>query len=921
VSISSSVPPIKPRSAHDPAKAARDLEQAVATAAGWLHLFVEPGQVVELRALNVKQNYGKPCPVAGFFDYEHLADMARDALELSRRAAGVYFTLNPLNTALKARRANRTLNAEVGFSASDKDVLCRRWLLIDADPCRVAGISASDDEKALALTLSLSVRDFLRERGWPDPLRADSGNGHHLLYRVDLPADDGELVKRVLLALSKQFSTDAVKLDTSVFNPARICKLYGTLARKGDDLPDRPHRRSQIIEVPGCADLFDLSAAKVMPVPLALLEALAAEAPVNEKPKAQAPPSEGNGEYRSRLKVGEWLSARGVEHSTKALSDGRTAYVLRECPFNPDHTGKDVAITQEPGGKLGAKCFHDSCGGNHWQEFKDKIGAPASDHYDPPLKPSRGKRRAKKAKRPAKGTPRPSCNGDATAPGTGNPRPLEADDDPHRLARLCLWSRARDQCRESQRVPAGYLKLRYWREEWVEWDGLVYRSVPPKEIRARVTDVIKAEFDTLNVEEQSGEGDDKGDGDGDDQEPPTARKVTTKLVTDTLQALASITLLSADVTPPAWLDGAGPFPAGEVLAAKNALVHLPSLVGGIAEEFSCPPRRDFFTFNALDYEFDPARPEAPTWLAFLDQLWPNDAQAVNTLQEWFGYCLLPDTSQHKILMIVGPKRSGKGTIARVLRGLVGVQNTASPTLAGLGTNFGLWPLLDKTLAIISDARLSGRTDVAVVTERLLSISGEDTQTIDRKNMSHVTVKLPVRFVILTNELPNLNDPSGALVGRLVLLRQTQSWYGKEDTHLTPRLLAELPGILHWALEGWRRLNERGKFEQPESGLRLVRQMEDLSSPIGAFLRENCVIAPGLEVPVRGLFNRWQKWCERVGKKDAGNEQTFGRDLRAAVPGIDDRQPRGADGSRHRWYVGIGLRAEETDESADDGIPD
>src|SRR5262249_61592822 len=132
--------------------------------------------------------------------------------------------------------------------------------------------------------------------------------------------------------------------------------------------------------------------------------------------------------------------------------------------------------------------------------------------------------------------------------------------------------------------------------------------------------------------------------------------------------------------------------------------------------------------------------------------------AIATLQEWFGYCLLPDTSQQKILLAVGPKRSGKGTIARVLRGLVGIENTAGPTLAGLGTNFGLWPLLGKTLAIISDARLSGRTDAAVVTERLLSISGEDAQTIDRKNRSHVTCHLPTPFVILTNQLPQPHTP-------------------------------------------------------------------------------------------------------------------------------------------------------------------
>jgi putative DNA primase/helicase len=195
----------------------------------------------------------------------------------------------------------------------------------------------------------------------------------------------------------------------------------------------------------------------------------------------------------------------------------------------------------------------------------------------------------------------------------------------------------------------------------------------------------------------------------------------------------------------------------------------------------------------------------------------------------------------------------------------------------------------------------------------LNISGEDAQTIDRKNMQPVTAKLAVRFSILTNELPKLNDPSGALVGRLVVLRQTKSWYGREDTQLTDTLLKELPGILLWAIEGWQRLRKRGHFKQPESGLKLVREMEDLSSPIGAFIREHCVISPALEAPVKAMFERWKRWCESVGRKETGNEQTFGRDLRAAVPTLDHRQPRQADGTRFRVYTGIGLRAEEPDE--------
>jgi putative DNA primase/helicase len=147
---------------------------------------------------------------------------------------------------------------------------------------------------------------------------------------------------------------------------------------------------------------------------------------------------------------------------------------------------------------------------------------------------------------------------------------------------------------------------------------------------------------------------------------------------------------------------------------------------------------------------------------------------------------------------------------------------------------------------------------------------------------------------------------------LVVLRQTRSWYGKEDPALTDRLLAELPAILLWAMEGWRRLHQRGRFVEPRSAAKLVKDLEDLSSPIGAFLRERCEVGPGYEVPVKELFGAWNAWCEEKGRKDHGSEQTFGRDLRAAVPGIDDCQPR-VGGKRIRCYVGVRLRDLEEDE--------
>jgi putative DNA primase/helicase len=482
----------------------------------------------------------------------------------------------------------------------------------------------------------------------------------------------------------------------------------------------------------------------------------------------------------------------------------------------------------------------------------------------------------------------------------------EAIDDPHRLARLYRDERCRH--RDGLLHHDG-LTLRFYRDEYVRWDGSAYRPEPAKEVNAYLNRACKAEFDRAN-RVAIGEWTKRGevDEEGKPCPAPQAKKVGTRLVGDTSQALASMTLLPGTVRPPAWLIDDPPFPDPvEVIPCHNALVHIPSLVSG--RPAILPPSPAFFNTYALDFDFDPDAPRPAEWIRFLGSLWDKDGESIGTLQEWFGYCLTPDTSQHKILSLIGPKRSGKGTIARVLRMLVGPDNVAGPTLGSLTTNFGLAPLIGKPLAVISDARMSSRTDQAVVVERLLSISGQDALSVDRKHLTAWEGQLPTRFVLISNELPRLNDASGALAGRLILLRLTQSFFGKEDRNLFDRLVPELPGILLWAIEGWRRLRDRGYFVQPDSGCELIQQMEDLSSPVGAFIRDRCEVKPGLEVETKILYEAWKEWCESMGRKE-GDSQNFGRNLHAALPFLKTKGTRrGAGGGQVqlRIYVGIGLK--------------
>jgi putative DNA primase/helicase len=468
-------------------------------------------------------------------------------------------------------------------------------------------------------------------------------------------------------------------------------------------------------------------------------------------------------------------------------------------------------------------------------------------------------------------------------------RPNEAVDDPHRLARLYV----QQHCTH----PDG-LTLRSWQNRWHRWMDNAYQRVPNDEMEALLSAHVKTEFDRVNLEELRAFEHKKKAGElKRDDKPPVVRQVIEGRLGNVLRALREMTLVPASTEQPAWLNGKGPFPAREVLATANGLFSLSTLQ-------LTPPTPNFFSPNVLDYDFDPNAPSPTAWLAFLGQLWPNDRWCVETLQEWFGYCLTADTSQQKILLLVGPPRSGKGTIARVLQGLVGKNNVAGPTLSGLATGFGLSGLVGKTVAVISDARLSARADSAIVVERLLSISGEDTLTVDRKYRELCDVKLTTRLMILTNELPRVADSSGALARRMLLLRLTESFLDREDSTLTDRLVAELPGILLWAIEGWRRLQERGRFTQPNSGREMLDDLEELTSPIMGFIRDCCVVVPDQQVGKEELYQQWVKWCEGEGRQP-GNKPTFCRDLLAAAPSIRSSQPR-VDGKRTTAYTGIGL---------------
>ncbi len=255
--------------------------------AAFLRLLHGPGDVFEVRVINCPERAGGSfvSTVAGWFNDPAAAAQAVAEIERVKPPA-VYVTVNPCLPGLMGRAANRLLPKSKS-TTKDPDIVRRRWVFVDIDAKRPAGVSSTDPEVIEAQAVADTLRRTLTAEGWPEPLLGMSGNGAYLLWRVDLPNDgpSNDLIEQTIKAMAARFDTDGAEVDCSTFNPSRICKLLGTVARKGDavvgvdGIDDRPHRRSWFIMPEGPLQV----------VAPEKLKALAAEVVEPESPKSPEP--------------------------------------------------------------------------------------------------------------------------------------------------------------------------------------------------------------------------------------------------------------------------------------------------------------------------------------------------------------------------------------------------------------------------------------------------------------------------------------------------------------------------------------------------------------------------------------------------------------------------------------------------------
>jgi putative DNA primase/helicase len=433
----------------------------------------------------------------------------------------------------------------------------------------------------------------------------------------------------------------------------------------------------------------------------------------------------------------------------------------------------------------------------------------------------------------------------------------------------------------------------HWGDQFWRWNGQYYVPYHKEEVRGHVYDFLDGAYRWAGQNEYR-------------KFKPSKRHVD-----DLLDALRSCLALPNDCVPTMWLDGGDA--AHEWITFKNGIVNVRTL------ELR-PLTHRLWSHNGLGFDWD-REAECPTWERFCEEVFPDDVESVMFLEEFMGYCMTGDTKFEKGAMLIGPRRSGKSTILYLIGLLVGEG-------AYVGLSFNDWLATPKSAQVLIGKRVLAFPDVRLKpgrfygktydpggidhrsSELLLKITGRDKVSVGRMYDVAYEGYLPGKPIIISNEVPNFNDPTGVLITRWIKLMFRVSFADREDVNLRSKLTAELPGIAAYCLGAYQRACERGRFVQPASAADLERAVAAASDPFTAMAYE-CFVPDRAGVVVKKMAQlRFEEWCDTNGYPDLKRkvrDNKFHKDL-VAIPDfahvIDGGRPL-IDGRQQ--YVWLGMR--------------
>lgn len=849
--------------------------------------------MVELRALGLRGKNsawegfagGKGGIVHGYFDDDDKLASAAAALDKAA-ARGVYFMINPCIDPLLARASNRLICPQNDAATPDDYIATIRWFLIDLDSKlldgsdRPSGISATEAELTVCETKAAEVARYLeQEHGFAKAIRAFSGNGYHLNYRLpDLlnNNDHRALIKSAMAALADKFGSF---VDVSVVNPARIWKFYGTTGRKGDSTQDRPHRKSYIF--PGQPEILadvPVTSLDIFKKFAALASASAPQAPENKPGSTQkAPGSPAPPPYKSRpmaknelgpIDMEKYLRHYSVNVTVKEKYDKKlgdaTFYVLDHCLFNPEHTGGEASIVVPRQGAIKYQCFHSSCKGHTWKDARYKISGDAKltefcQGYDPNWTPPQ-------------------------QTGTGMLDDLSVP----MLDAISLQNGILSKVplpKPAEINPKEFYEKKGKRPVFVPWKLALYLS-------HYLNPICHTAGKFFHYE-----------------------KGFWKECTSSSLAQICVHALKEEIQA-AWIDNVQKILAGmvnreqeewpknlELINIRNGMLDV-----NTRELLPHDPKYGSFQQLPVNYNPDPAKAKwSERWLKFLEEIFPEDKSwnKRNLLQQYFGYCLLRDSRYQRALYLYGTGANGKSTVIDVLTAMVGQENTSSLSLNDLSQKFRASFLEHKLINISAE---TSRTD-PVESSIFKQIVDGSLLMSEQKYGKPYQFRSYAKWVVAFNEPPTISDKSYGLERRVLVLDFNRRFSPHEiKERYQDYLIEEIDEVFQWAVDGLGAILQNG-FVVGEDVRKDTSELLDSMNPFRVFIMECCEINDDQTLDyyetTTNLWYAYAEWCAHGHNRPLGRNKFLEQILSTFSRVVRGRREL-SDGTSPNVFIGINL---------------
>ncbi len=307
-----------------------------------------------------------------------------------------------------------------------------------------------------------------------------------------------------------------------------------------------------------------------------------------------------------------------------------------------------------------------------------------------------------------------------------------------------------------------------------------------------------------------------------------------------------------------------------------------------------------FNTILIPYDYDP-QAQCPLWHEKLAEIMDNDLNKVKCIQEFFGYCLTRETKYEKGLFCIGEGATGKSTVLNVLTSIIGSDNISVLSPRYYRDSMRISSIENK-LVLMSHEVPKRLEDYEAETRQI--ISGQAIE-VNKKFIPPYKITPFCKVILAMNELPRIDDHSVAFIRRMLPIEFNKRFLDeKQDKNLKDKFVAERAGILNWALEGLKRLRERGDFFKDAYMTEHIEEIRLQNNPIASWAKEFIFVEEGKEIIKSETYQKYSVWCGLNGHKVTSNSR-FSSEFYKIFRSVTKKNTRQSAGE-DRKYVWPGL---------------